>query len=337
MIKDGRPITNEDGSIDDALVTFLKGDDLVKVFDWIRENLKAGEDEYPHASSYRLKHDLENDTGIYLTNNQYKDAMLLCGFKAVDTDELNWTFYLDQDSPLFVKAKGSLRDRFKKLRSEMSPDSLWSQTKFADFFHIPHSTYRKWEQGIAEPPEYVYGLINDISWYRDTLWKNGIPDEVKWEEGEARCTDWERDHTRVAPYTDFRIYDETGDSDCRSIRLYTNTLSTLVKNKEIFNDVIGTFFAKYGTRQFVTADMLISIIKDARQDLNGGFCYIFSVGPVVNSSLHAKKGKVLAVLYGVNNKGKAMKIFFPSDKEGTKAQTYTHLVWEDDGTLLKLV
>ena len=36
-----------------------------------------------------------------------------------------------------------------------------SQTQFAQEFGIPVSTYRKWEQGEATPPDYVLALIAD--------------------------------------------------------------------------------------------------------------------------------------------------------------------------------
>lgn len=37
-----------------------------------------------------MKHLLEHDTGIYLTNNEFKDAMLLAGYQPVNPNSLNW-------------------------------------------------------------------------------------------------------------------------------------------------------------------------------------------------------------------------------------------------------
>ncbi len=92
MIKDGRPYTNENGSEDIALVTSLPYEDMRKVDEWIRQNIRHRTRELEGRTSYGLKHDLERDTGIYLTNNAFKDAMLLAGFKPIDPNELNWRY-----------------------------------------------------------------------------------------------------------------------------------------------------------------------------------------------------------------------------------------------------
>lgn len=52
-------------------------------------------------TSYGLKHILEHDTGIYLTNNEFKDAMLICGYEPVNPQELNWTYCISKKSPAF--------------------------------------------------------------------------------------------------------------------------------------------------------------------------------------------------------------------------------------------
>ena len=54
-------------------------------------------------TSYGLKHILENDIGIYMTNNQFKELMLLSGFAPARIDELNWSFYIANTSPAFKK------------------------------------------------------------------------------------------------------------------------------------------------------------------------------------------------------------------------------------------
>ena len=41
-------------------------------------------------NSYELKHQIERELGIYLTNNQMKDAMLQEGFRPVKENEINW-------------------------------------------------------------------------------------------------------------------------------------------------------------------------------------------------------------------------------------------------------
>ena len=53
-------------------------------------------------TSYGLKHILQRDTGLYLTNNEFKDAMLLCGYEPVNPDTINWNYCISKRSPAFI-------------------------------------------------------------------------------------------------------------------------------------------------------------------------------------------------------------------------------------------
>ncbi|MBR0060268.1 MAG: hypothetical protein IJP68_02200, partial [Selenomonadaceae bacterium] len=57
----------------------------------------------PVPTSYGLKHYLQDEMDIYLTNNAFKDAMLQCGFEPVDWEELNWVYRISKKSPAFTK------------------------------------------------------------------------------------------------------------------------------------------------------------------------------------------------------------------------------------------
>ncbi len=92
MIKNGRPYTIENGYEDSGLITSRRDVDIRAVGTWIRENIRKGRTVYKGRTSYGLKHVLERDTGIYLTNNEFKDAMLLTGYFPVDAAELNWRY-----------------------------------------------------------------------------------------------------------------------------------------------------------------------------------------------------------------------------------------------------
>lgn len=92
MIRNGRPYTNENGFIDEALITERGDEDIAVVDGWIRKNIRTGKKVLHGHTSYGMKHLLEHDTGIYLTNNEFKDAMLLAGFQPVNPKELNWDF-----------------------------------------------------------------------------------------------------------------------------------------------------------------------------------------------------------------------------------------------------
>lgn len=92
MIKNNRLYTNESGCIDDGLITDKSADAIEAVSSWIRENIRPARKILQGRTSYGLKHALEHDTGVYLTNNEFKDALFLAGFKPVREDELNWRY-----------------------------------------------------------------------------------------------------------------------------------------------------------------------------------------------------------------------------------------------------
>ena len=99
MIKNNRPYTDENGWVDDELITDLPKEETNKCLDWIKANLLPRKTPYNHATSYGLKHKLEHAIHIYLTNNQFKDAMMMCGFEPVNPNELNWRYCLSAKSP----------------------------------------------------------------------------------------------------------------------------------------------------------------------------------------------------------------------------------------------
>ena len=114
MIKFGRPYSNEtsDGSIDDALITERSDEEITAVGKWIRDNIRPAKKILDGHTSYGMKHILKHDTGIYLTNNEFKDAMLLTGYKPVNPNELNWRYRIvltrdinNNPSPFFNWAK----------------------------------------------------------------------------------------------------------------------------------------------------------------------------------------------------------------------------------------
>lgn len=101
MIKDGKPYTNENGWIDDALLTDLTQEEQETALRWIRENIKPRKTPLRYRSSYGIKHILQSDEKLYLTNNQFKHAMMLSGYEPVDPNALNWTYRISEKSPAF--------------------------------------------------------------------------------------------------------------------------------------------------------------------------------------------------------------------------------------------
>src|SRR5574344_862299 len=101
MMKDGRPYSVENGSIDAALITAHPQQEIDAVFRWIDENISPRKTPLLSHTSYGLKHILESDIGIYLTNNEFKDAMLSCGYAPVNPDALNWSYCISKRSLAF--------------------------------------------------------------------------------------------------------------------------------------------------------------------------------------------------------------------------------------------
>ena len=58
---------------------------------WIRDYLTPSRSGERH-SSYGLKHIMDSDTGLYVTNGQMKGGMAACGYPAQEPDVLNWVY-----------------------------------------------------------------------------------------------------------------------------------------------------------------------------------------------------------------------------------------------------
>jgi len=82
-------------SEDRKLITDLPEEEQIKVLEWIDTYmlpLKRGK-KRERATSYGIKHLLERCTGIYLTNNQFKDATDILGYKIIGKkSNLNWDY-----------------------------------------------------------------------------------------------------------------------------------------------------------------------------------------------------------------------------------------------------
>lgn len=60
------------------------------LLEWIRLAIKSAKTIAPNTS-YGIKHDFE-EVGFYITNGQFKGAMLTAGYAPANPDELNWEF-----------------------------------------------------------------------------------------------------------------------------------------------------------------------------------------------------------------------------------------------------
>ena len=101
MLKNGRPYSIENGYVDADLITDHSQEEQQIVMDWIRNNIYPRKTVLHGRTSYGIKHLLERDTGIYLTNNEFKDAMMVCGFDPHNPNALNWEYCISAKSPAF--------------------------------------------------------------------------------------------------------------------------------------------------------------------------------------------------------------------------------------------
>lgn len=72
----------------------LSNDEKGIVLCWIREKVQHQSTILPEWTSYALKHFMERDTGLYITNGAFKGAMQRCGFVPEDAEAINWEFYV---------------------------------------------------------------------------------------------------------------------------------------------------------------------------------------------------------------------------------------------------
>ena len=85
-----------DGALDDALFTDLSTEDQKAALAWFDSHIAPIKGTNYRHSSYGLKHMLENETDVYMTNNQFKHMMLMNGYKPKDHNELNWHFCISE-------------------------------------------------------------------------------------------------------------------------------------------------------------------------------------------------------------------------------------------------
>lgn len=102
MMKNGKPYSNENGYVDDGLITSHPQEEIDTVMNWIAESITPRKTPLDGHTSYGIKHLLHRDTGIYLTNNEFKDAMLQAGYEPVDPNQLNWHYHISKKSKAFA-------------------------------------------------------------------------------------------------------------------------------------------------------------------------------------------------------------------------------------------
>ena len=76
-----------------------------EVLEWIKQNLVPIKSFNPKHDSYELKHLVRFSDGKrpYLTNGQFKGAMLRAGYRVQDMKAQNWKFNISERSPALKK------------------------------------------------------------------------------------------------------------------------------------------------------------------------------------------------------------------------------------------
>ncbi len=83
----------------------LKVSEIQRCFAWIGENIIPATTNNPAQTSYGLKHIMEHWIGIYVTNEQFKRMMIMCGFIPMDERRLNHSYRIkrvqDKKNPMY--------------------------------------------------------------------------------------------------------------------------------------------------------------------------------------------------------------------------------------------
>lgn len=90
---------------DTALLTDLPLYQQRIVLGWIKGNIVHRKSPNYNYTSYSIKHWIQGIFHIYLTNNQFKDAMLMCGFYPINEKALNWHYCISEKSPAFINGE----------------------------------------------------------------------------------------------------------------------------------------------------------------------------------------------------------------------------------------
>ena len=81
--------------------------ELATLLEWIRLAIKPAKTAVI-GSSYGIKHDFEDVTYLYVTNGQFKGAMLAAGYAPVNRGERNWRFRIRPTGKSSKSSSGSI-------------------------------------------------------------------------------------------------------------------------------------------------------------------------------------------------------------------------------------
>ena len=89
--------------LDNALMVDLSADKCRRVQEWIENSFVPIKSYNRNHSTYSLKRIVEEKTGIYLTNNQMKDALLKMGYTCQNEHKMNWFVNVSERAIRYIK------------------------------------------------------------------------------------------------------------------------------------------------------------------------------------------------------------------------------------------
>ncbi len=96
--RQGKSFSDYNPLIDDPLDFLeLTESEREPLLDWIKRSIIPRKTICRHHSSYGLKHVYESDTGNYVTNGQFKGAMITEGYEPHDASALNPHYAISKD------------------------------------------------------------------------------------------------------------------------------------------------------------------------------------------------------------------------------------------------
>jgi hypothetical protein len=119
---------------------------------WIWMSMVPSRRVYRHATSYGLKHAVEEALGTYVPNDLFKGCMILQGFEVADLDALNWEFKV---KPRYGRIDDRHRTGIGVDRDRADPtelalfDSIASWARLNAYFD---SQRRRERAGYDDPP-----------------------------------------------------------------------------------------------------------------------------------------------------------------------------------------
>lgn len=74
---------------------------------WIDKNLKKRKTVNKHRTVYGVKHVLQAQTGIYLTESQFAEALLMCGFQLIRKSRFKYVIHINvsEKSSAFIRER----------------------------------------------------------------------------------------------------------------------------------------------------------------------------------------------------------------------------------------